>query len=63
MYMRVVVKMTESPSPRKRARHTIFLEILKVAEPDVRKTKIMYNVGLSFDQLKRYPYALKKAGS
>jgi len=38
------------------------LEILKVAEPGVRKTKIMYKVSLSFDQLKRYLGALKKAG-
>ncbi len=60
--MHLVVKMTESSSSKKRARHTIILEILKVAEDGVKKTHIMYKVGLSFDQLKRYLTALKKAG-
>jgi len=54
--------MTELPSRKKRARHTIVLEILKVAKNDVKKTHIMYKVSLSFDQLKRYLGALKKAG-
>jgi predicted transcriptional regulator len=38
------------------------VEILKVAENGAKKTHIMYKVGLSFDQLKRYLGALKKAG-
>jgi len=60
--MQLVVKMTALPSQKKRAWHTIILEILKVAEDGVKKTHIMYKVGLSFDQLKRYLGALKKAG-
>jgi len=38
------------------------MEVLKAAENGVKKTKIMYKASLSFDQLKRYLGALKKAG-
>ena len=59
--MRSVMKMTELYSNKKRVRHTIIMEILKVAEKGAKKTHIIYNVGLSYDQLKRYLDALKKA--
>ena len=56
----LVTKMTESPCRKRRARHDIIIEILRVAENGVKKTKIMYKASLSFDQLKQYLNALRK---
>jgi len=49
-------------SGRRRARHDIVVEILKNAKNDVRKTHIMYKVGLNHTQNEQYLNALKKAG-
>jgi len=48
-------------SRRRRERHEIIMEILKIATNGTRKTKIMENVGLSGIQLKEYMNSLKKA--
>jgi len=53
--------MTERTRKR-RARHDIIMEILKNAKNGTKKTNIMYKSSLSFDQLKKYLTALKKAG-
>ena len=50
------------PTPRKRrARHDIIMEILKLAKKGVKKTDIMYKARLSFDMLAKYLNALKEA--
>ncbi|MDH5266975.1 MAG: winged helix-turn-helix domain-containing protein [Candidatus Bathyarchaeota archaeon] len=47
------------PSPRKRrARHDIIMEILKVAKKGMKKTHIMYKAKLSFDMIEKYLSAL-----
>ena len=38
------------------------MEILQNAKSGIKKTHIMYKVGLSFDQLEQYLLALKNAG-
>jgi len=51
-----------STSPRKRrVRHDIIMEILKMAKKGTRKTNIMYKGRLSFSQLEQYLKALKEA--
>jgi len=50
------------PTPRKRrARHDIIMEILKVAKKGMKKTHIMYKAKLSFDMIEKYLSALKEA--
>ena len=46
---------------RRRVRHDIIMEILKMAKNGTRKTKIMYKVRLSFAQLEQHLKALKVA--
>lgn len=46
----------------KRSPHEIIMEILKIAQNGVRKTRIMYKVNLSFRQLQEYLEALNEAG-
>ena len=47
---------------RRRVRHDIIMEILKMARNGTRKTKIMRKARLSFSQLEQYLEALKEAG-
>ena len=49
-------------SRKRRAPQTIIVDILKNAKDGVRKTHIMYKVGLSYKMNERYVNALKKAG-
>jgi len=53
--------MSDFPSPKRRARHDIIMEILKVAENGTKKTNILYKAHLNFSQLEKYLDALKKA--
>jgi len=48
-------------SRKRRARHDIIVEILKIAKNGSKKTNIMYKTSLSFPQLEKYLNALKKA--
>ncbi len=52
--------MSNFPSPRKRGRSDIVIEILKNAKAGAKKTNIMYKANLSFTQVERYLEALKK---
>lgn len=47
---------------RRRARHDIIMQILKIAKGGRKKTQIMQLAQLSFQQLKRYLNALNHAG-
>ena len=47
---------------KKRGKHAITVEILKLAKKGVNKTKIMYEGKLSFFQLKKYLGSLQKSG-
>lgn len=59
----VYVPSVSSPGKKERVRHDIIMEILKTANGNgTRKTKIMYDVNLSFGQLQKYLPALKEAG-
>lgn len=53
--------MAEGPW-RRRARHTIIMEILQNAKSGVKKSHIMSKVGLSFSQNEQYLNVLKKGG-
>ena len=53
--------MTEPPR-RRRARHSIIMQILKIAKNGEKKTNIMYKARLSFSQLEHYLNALENAG-
>jgi len=50
-----------SPSRRRRVRHDIIMEILKIAKSGALKTWIMNKAGLSYAQLEQYLNALRKA--
>lgn len=52
--------MNRSTSKR-RDRHDIIIEILKMAKNGARKTKIMKKAALSYFQLEKYLNALKEA--
>jgi len=47
---------------RRRGRHGIVVEILKIARNGAKKTKIMYKARLSYSQLEKYLNALRKEG-
>ncbi len=47
---------------RRRARHDIIMEILKIAVKGAQKTNIMYKARLNHSQLERYLDALKTEG-
>lgn len=47
---------------KKRVRHNIIVEILKIAKDGARKTKIVYGANLNFNQAKLYLDALNDAG-
>jgi len=53
--------MSRFPPRRRRVRHDIIMEILKLAKRGIRKTKLMYEAKISFDQAERYLNALEKA--
>jgi len=46
---------------RRRGRHGIVVEILKIARNGAKKTNIMYKARLSYSQLEKYLNALKEA--
>lgn len=50
------------PPRKKRVRHNIIMEILKIAKHGVKKTHIMYKSGLSYAMLKNYLNHLSTAG-
>lgn len=50
------------PPRRRRARHSIIVQILRIAKSGEKKTNIMYKARLSFSQLEHYLGALEKAG-
>jgi len=52
----------ETESPRRRDRHDIVLDILKIARGGKRKTQIMYRARLSYGQLKAYLGLLNDKG-
>lgn len=47
---------------RRRGRHDIVMEILKIARNGAKKTNIMYKARLSYSQLEKYLNALAKEG-
>ncbi len=47
---------------RRRTRHDLIMEILRIAENGENKTNIMYKARLSYSQLEKYLNALKKYG-
>lgn len=47
---------------RRRTRHDLIMEILRIAENGENKTNIMYKARLSYSQLEKYLNALKKDG-
>jgi len=53
--------MSYSVSHRRRGRHDIISEILKIAKSGALKTRIMNKAGLSYAQLEQYLDGLKKA--
>ncbi len=53
--------MPQFSPPRRRVRHDIIMEILKIAKNDARKTRIMEKARLSYAQLEKYLKALKQA--
>jgi len=53
--------MPRSPPRKRRVRHDIIMEILKIAKNGAKKTEIMYKANLSFFQVEQYLNALKKA--
>ena len=53
--------MSRFPSRKRRERHDIIMEILKLAKNGELKTRIMYKARLSFSQLEQYLNALKEA--
>lgn len=55
-------QMSYSVSHRRRGRHDIIGEILKIAKGGALKTRIMNKAGLSYAQLEQYLDGLKKAG-
>ncbi|NIW14445.1 MAG: hypothetical protein GWN31_11060 [Candidatus Thorarchaeota archaeon] len=54
--------MSDFPPRKRRARHDIILQILKIAENGAKKTRIMLKARLSFDQLEQYLNHLSTAG-
>lgn len=48
--------------PKRRDKHDIVLDILKIAKGGKRKTQIMYKAKLSYDQLKAYLELLNDRG-
>lgn len=53
--------MSRSASRKKRVRHDLIMEILKVAKKGIKKTHILYKVRLSHGMLEKYLDALKEA--
>ena len=53
--------MSRSASRKKRARHDIIMEILKLAKKGIKKTDLLFKARLSWDMLKKYLNALKEA--
>lgn len=53
--------MPQFSPPRRRVRHDIIMEILKIAKNGTRKTRIMEKARLSYAQLEKYLNALKQA--
>jgi predicted transcriptional regulator len=53
--------MSGSASRKKRVRHDIIMEILKLAKKGIKKTDILFKARLSSDMLKKYLNALKEA--
>ena len=51
--------MSCTASRKKRVRHEIIMEILKLAKRGTKKTNIMREARLSFDMLEKYLNALK----
>jgi len=57
-----IVHPSGTKGPRRRARHDIIMDILKIAKNGIAKTNIMYKAKLSYTQLEQYLKALEKAG-
>ena len=53
--------MSRSVSRKRRVRHEIIMEILKLAKKGIKKTDILFKARLSFYMLEKYLDALKEA--